>query len=184
MELKVGVILFRGRASDAVAYLSEDSYKGLTVYNDDSKEYIENALNIREYFRIQLGLPEEMTAAQKKQIDNKIKAEFGSGSNTHAGIDIANEWLKADTAVEDDHKYLVLLTDGKTYIWNDENHEPTTIYAQWYRSNSFAIQNNGVPALNQIVGYNKYDYPVDVLDKDGKSNIFVFKPDKTDPVTN
>jgi Mg-chelatase subunit ChlD len=152
--LKVGVIRFRGRAHDAIKYLSDNAYSGLTVYNDASKTYIEQALNMSE---------------------DDIKAAFGSGSNTHGGIDIANEWLKADTEVDDDHKYLVLLTDGKTYIWNDDNHEPTTIYAQWYRSNSYTMQNSGKPALNQVIGYNKYDYPVDVLDPTGKSNIFVFR---------
>ena len=152
--LKVGVIRFRGRAHDAIKYLSDNAYSGLTVYSDASKTYIDRALNMSE---------------------DDIKAAFGSGSNTHGGIDIANEWLKADKEVDDDHKYLVLLTDGKTYIWNNENHEPTTIYAQWYRSNSYAMQNNGKPALNQVIGYNKYDYPVDVLDPTGKSNVFVFR---------
>ena len=152
--LKVGVIRFRGRAHDAIKFLSDNAYSGLTVYSDASKTYIEQALNMDE---------------------DDIKAAFGSGSNTHGGIDIANEWLKADKEVDDDHKYLVLLTDGKTYIWNNENHEPTTIYAQWYRSNSYAMQNSGKPALNQVIGYNKYDYPVDVLDPAGKSNVFVFR---------
>ncbi len=154
LDLKVGVVRFRGRAHDAIAYLSENTYTELVTYSDDTKTYIERALSMTE---------------------DEVKAAFGSGSNTHGGIDIANEWLKADEEVDDDHKYLVLLTDGKTYIWNDASHEPTTIYAQWYRSNSYAIQNSGKPALNQVVGYNKYDYPTDVLDYTGKSNIFVFR---------
>ena len=158
VELRIGIIRFRGRAHDAVDYLSGSSSSGLTLYSDDTKSYIEQALSMSEA---------------------DIKAAFGNGSNTHGGIDIANEWLKADNEVDDDHKYLVLLTDGKTYIWNDENHEPTTIYSQWFRSNSYAMQpagaNAGKPALNQSVGYNKYAYPVDVLDPTGNSNIFVYK---------
>ena len=157
IELKVGVIRFRGRAHDAVAYLSDNAYKELVLYDDESKSFIEGALN--------------MTEAD-------IKAAFGNGSNTHGGIDIANEWLKADEDVPDDHKYVVLLTDGKTYIWNNDDHEPTTIYAQWYRSNSWAMQNSGKPAVAQNFSYNKYAYSVDVLDPSGLSNIFVFKGDE------
>ena len=158
LKLKIGVIRFRGRAHDAIEYLSEGAYKELVEYSDDTKEYINHALS--------------MTEAE-------IKAAFGSGSNTHGGIDIANMWLEADTEVDDDHKYVVLATDGKTYIWNNDEHEPTTIYAQWYRWTSGqgpgVMQNGGVPALNQVMGYNKYDYALDVLDKSGKSNIFVFR---------
>ena len=92
IELKVGVIRFRGRAHDAVAYLSDNTYKELVLYDDESKSFIEGALN--------------MTEAD-------IKAAFGSGSNTHGGIDIANEWLKADEDVPDDHKYVVLLITSR-----------------------------------------------------------------------
>ncbi|MBR2739110.1 MAG: Cna B-type domain-containing protein [Oscillospiraceae bacterium] len=190
VTLKIGVIIFRGRAYDAVKYMSDGKYSELTVYNEDTEEYIKNAINFREYFRLQLGLPDfndsyvvedlQLTQTQidayNKSIDNAIKADFGSGSNTHGGIDIADEWLDADTELDNSQKYMVLMTDGKTYIWNDENNEPTTMYAQWYRSNKYNMQNNGKPTINQLIGYDKYDYPVDVLDPTGKSNIFVFKP--------
>lgn len=158
LKLNVGVIRFRGRAHDAIDYLSDGQYTELVEYSDASKPYIEGALTMSE---------------------EDIKAAFGSGSNTHGGIDIANEWLEGDTELDDSHKYLVLLTDGKTYIWNNDEHEPTTIYSQWYRSNKYAMQNGGKPALNQVTGYNKYDYSVDVLDPSGKSNIYVFG--KKDP---
>ncbi|MBQ9037493.1 MAG: Cna B-type domain-containing protein [Erysipelotrichaceae bacterium] len=153
LKLKVGVIRFRGSAHDAIDYLSEGTYKELVEYNEDTKDYINKALNMSE---------------------SDIKAAFGNGSSTHAGIDIADEWLAADEELADDHKYLVLLTDGKTYIWNNEKNEPTTIYTQYFSTNKYAIQNDGKPALNQSVGYNKTVYQVDVLDPKGFSNVFGF----------
>ena len=78
----------------------------------------------------------------------------GSGSNLHSGLMMAEELLSADTAVEDTNKYVIMLTDGKSYIWNNEAGEPLTYYAQWYRKQT--IQAGGMPVLNQIAGsYNK-----------------------------
>ncbi|MBQ1505441.1 MAG: Cna B-type domain-containing protein [Erysipelotrichales bacterium] len=156
VELKVGVVRFRGRAHDAINYLSDGAYSGLTVYSDETKSYIENALNMSE---------------------DDIKAAFGNGSNTHGGMDIADEWLAADTEVEDDHKYVVLLTDGKTYIWNNEANEPTCMYMQQYNNGGagrWTIVGGGVPQFGQSISTYKSSYPVDVLDLSGKSNIFWF----------
>ena len=156
LELKVGVIRFRGRAHDAIAYLSDNAYEKLVVYGDDTKDYINQALNMPEA---------------------DIKKAFGNGSNAHGGIDIADEWLAADTAVDNDHKYVVFLTDGKTYIWNNEANEPTCIYLQQYNngtSGRWTIQGGGVPQFGQSISTYKDSYPVDVLDPSGKSNIFWF----------
>lgn len=156
VELKVGVIRFRGCAHDAVAFKSENEYSGLTVYDKASSKYIIDAL--------------EMT-------EQEIKDNFGSGSNAHGGIDIADEWLTDDTDVVDSNKYVVFLTDGKTYIWNNKDNEPTYIYLQQYGQTGatrWAIQNEGKPVVNQSASVYKHTYPVDVLDFSGKSNIFWF----------
>lgn len=158
VRLKIGVIRFRGSAHDALAYLSEGAYSGLVVYNDDTKELIQNALTMSK---------------------EAVEEAFGHGSSTHAGMDIADEWLAADTEVPNDHKYVVLLTDGKTYIWNNENNEPTTIYSQYYAAQKgnpdrWVMQNAGVPDLNQSACQYNNSYPIDVSDMSGKSNIFWF----------
>ena len=85
VRLKIGVIRFRGAAHDALAYLSEGAYSGLVVYNDDTKELIQNALTMSK---------------------EAVEEAFGHGSSTHAGMDIADEWLTADTEVPNDHKYV------------------------------------------------------------------------------
>ena len=174
IKIKVGVVVFCGRGNDGLDYFSNGAYKKLAVYSDDIKEYIENALNVKGYFMDQLGYTAPLSSAQSTAVKNKIKDAFGSGSNTHGGIDIANEWLKEDDTIDDDHKYLVLLTDGKTYIWNDADHQPTTIHAQYYTGNSYKLEGSGLPQVGQKIPYNKYAYPIDVKDPSGRSNIFVF----------
>ncbi|MCR4722991.1 MAG: Cna B-type domain-containing protein [Eubacteriales bacterium] len=174
--LKVGVILFRGDAHDAIDYFS-DTYSGLTEYNENTKDCIETAVNFRQYFADQLGV-----SITDKKVDNAIKAEFGNGSGAHCGLDIADEWLADDGDVPDSNKYVVFLTDGKTYIWHNEDNKPTCIYTQYYNnvatsqggSGRWTIIGEGVPQLNQSACAYKDSYPVDVLDPTGKSNIFWF----------
>lgn len=74
----------------------------------------------------------------------------GSGSNGHSGLVMAEQMLSADKEVDNDHKYVVFLTDGKNYIWNNAANEPVTIYQQWLKSAT--AQKNGKPVLNQYGG--------------------------------
>ncbi|MBQ9815665.1 MAG: Cna B-type domain-containing protein [Lachnospiraceae bacterium] len=157
VTLKIGVVLFTGSANDAIAYVSDGDYKELTVYNEDTKDLFNEAFTISE------------TLTKKE-----FRDAFGRGSGPHSGLDMANMWLEADKDVDNDHKYVVLFTDGKGYIWADANHKATTIYAQYYTSNKYTLASSGKPALSQVMGYNKMSYSVDVLDKNGKSNIYWF----------
>ena len=117
VELKVGVVKFRGYATDMLE-------TGLTLYDDSSSETIMNAIS-----------------------NNTVP---GSGSNGHSGLVMAEELLSADTDVSDDHKYVVFLTDGKNYIWNNADNEPVTIYRQAAKNGT--IQAGGKPRLNQYDG--------------------------------
>ncbi len=161
VDLKVGIILFTGSANDAVKYLSDGTYSKLTTYNDDTKSLFEQSFHISETLT-----------------KDEFRDAFGRGSGPHSGLDLANMWLEEDEEVEDDHKYVIFFTDGKGYIWADEEHKPTTIYSQWYQWTRGvglgAIQAGGKADLNQVTGYNKDSYAVDVLDPSGKSNIYTF----------
>ena len=42
------------------------------------------------------------------------------GSNMHAGLTAAQKMLEADTAVADNRKYVILVSDGITNIWDEE----------------------------------------------------------------
>ncbi|MBQ6474850.1 MAG: VWA domain-containing protein [Clostridia bacterium] len=157
VDLKVGIVLFTGSANDAVKYVSNGSYSELTEYNDDTKSLFEQSFHISETLT-----------------KNEFRNTFGRGSAPHCGLDLANVWLENDSEVEDSNKYVVLFTDGKGYIWANEAHEPTTIYSQYYTNNKYALASGGLPVLNQVMGYNKGAYSVDVLDPSGKSNIYTF----------
>lgn len=109
IKLNVGVIKVRGLVFDTVSLVSDEVMSGMIEYSDDTKETIKNAINYTEA---------------------NLKA-LSSGTNIHGGLVTADKWLTEDTEVPDDHKYVFLLTDGKTYIWNDENDVPTTIYGQY-----------------------------------------------------
>lgn len=62
-----------------------------------------------------------------EQIEKAIKEEIKSGTNTHAGLLAGKALLDNDTDVPDDHKYLIFVSDGITYMYNAE---PTAIALQ------------------------------------------------------
>ena len=161
IELKVGVVLYTGRGNDAIKYVSDGAYEGLTPYNDDTKDFFKKSFEIRD------------TMAKAT-----FQSTFGRGSGPHSGLDMADEWLTADTEVDDDHKYVVLYTDGKGYIWNDDNNVPTTIYSQYYQwargVGAHNVAYGGIVSVNQAVGYNKKAYSLDVLDPVNKSNVVFY----------
>lgn len=57
----------------------------------------------------------------------------GSGTNMHAGLVSAYNMLTADTAVPDQNKFVILISDGVTYLWNhDVENVPTTHGINYY----------------------------------------------------
>ncbi len=53
-----------------------------------------------------------------KQIEEAIREEIKSGTNTHAGLLAGKALLDNDTDVAADHKYLIFVSDGITYTYN------------------------------------------------------------------
>lgn len=58
------------------------------------------------------------------QIEKAIQEEIESGTNTHAGLLAGKELLDNDKNVTADHKYLIFVSDGITYMYNKK---PTAI---------------------------------------------------------
>lgn len=61
------------------------------------------------------------------ELENAIQQTTSSGTNTHAGLLAGKTLLDNDTDVAADHKYLIFVSDGITYMYNVE---PTAIALQ------------------------------------------------------
>lgn len=73
----------------------------------------------------------------KAHTEDEVLAYFGlndsnfiyKGSNLHAGLRAAQKLLDSDTTVKNGRKYLVSITDGMTYYWNDEQDNVYGVYS-------------------------------------------------------
>lgn len=73
-------------------------------------------------------------------IEAAIGEEVSSGTNTHAGLIAGKAMLDNDTAVDNSRKYMIFVSDGITYMYNEE---PTAIGQQNAdRTNIFAGPDN------------------------------------------
>lgn len=140
LAINIGITKFRGQAEDAIAKVTDGKQSGLIRYSEAVKDIIESALKV---------------------------TPDGNGSNIHSGLRMADKWL-SDSSVDNNNKYVVMLTDGKSYIWNDEKDNPTSFYTQGYKHYAIATT-NGIPQVGQVTGaQDKAAYPFD------KSSVFWF----------
>ena len=141
--VKVGVVKCRGLAYDTTDLASGGAHKGLVEYSDSTKADILAGVNYPE-------------ASLKR---------LSSGTNMHGGLVMAQKLLSADASVPDDNKYVIMLTDGKSYIWNDDHDVPTSIYAQyytWQRGKGIinTSSGSGKPYIGQNMAYIIGGYPI------------------------
>ncbi len=71
----------------------------------------------------------ELTSDSYATIEAAIDTEMSSGTNLEAGLLAAQDMLESDTTVADSAKYVVLVTDGVSYIY-DNNGTPNTIFTE------------------------------------------------------
>ncbi len=69
-------------------------------------------------------------ATEYDAIETAIKQEISSGTNTHAGLLAGKALLDGDAAVDASRKYLIFVSDGITYMYNEE----ATVTAWTFRS--------------------------------------------------
>lgn len=134
-------------------------------------------------------------ATEYDKIETAIKTDISSGTNTHAGLLAGIDMLESHTSVSDDRKYLIFVSDGITYMYNEkptaiglENADKTNIFAgpdNWatkYGSNaapgSWEAYLGKVQALIARDG-EWFDYPYGTaFSKDGE-NHYVAYDDRT-----
>ncbi len=75
-----------------------------------------------EWFDVQTQYDEIVTALQVK---------YSGGSNIHAGLLAAQELLESDTEITNDNKFVVLISDGSTYLYCKDG-DYTTPYTRTY----------------------------------------------------
>ena len=75
----------------------------------------------------------ELNGTTMDAIVEAIQTEISSGTNTHAGLLAGEAMLDADTSVDANRKYLIFVSDGITYMYNEE---PTATAWSFNRPNA------------------------------------------------
>ena len=74
-----------------------------------------------------------LTDENMDKITNAIRTEIKSGTNTHAGLLAGKAMLDEDSDVAANRKYLIFVSDGITYAYNEA---PTILKCYWLNDNS------------------------------------------------
>lgn len=167
-ELQEGAIRMLNELQKQVEETGAKVKVGVVIFNKQANEAF--ALN-------------ELNAETLPQIEEAIRKEISSGTNTHAGLLAGKAMLDADETVAANRKYLVFVSDGITYMYGEE----PTITSEGYWENdgspyysvdpyswSFKYGTNNPPAdwnawIQQVGELIKndtgeFDYPYDQKD--------------------
>ena len=124
-ELEKQAIAMLGVLNDQIKETGAKVKVGVVVFN--KKAHSELALT-------------ELNDANMEAIKKAIAFEISSGTNSHAGLIAGKAMLDADTSVDANRKYMVFVSDGITYMYNEE---PTAINLQnGDKTNIFAGPDN------------------------------------------
>ena len=161
-NVKVGIVMFKGNAvafqefedNDAAANLKtnqelQKTLQGLIAADDPDGSKTKAA--VRAY-------------VVSHFTEEKIGYSFmNSGTNLPAGLQLAKEMLAGDTKVDDSRKYVVLVSDGSTYLYMHDNNykeaysrtvEPGSYKGGIYETETVERNSPATPPGNYT---NKYD---------------------------
>ena len=136
LNMNIGIIKFKGKAIDMIDYRSNQEYSKLTPLTAATKEIMQDAIDY------DLDTEDPHSPA-------------GNGTNTHSPLLMATDWLN-ESSTPADHKYVIFMTDGRAYMWDDGsgNYTPNCIYAHYTRSGK--IQHSNKPGVNVKSESDKY----------------------------
>lgn len=124
-DLKDEAIKMLAKLNDQIKDSGAKVKVGVVIFNKEAK--------------VQLSLT-ELTDDGLSKIEDTIKTQISSGTNTHAGLLAGVKMLEDDTSVADVRKYLIFVSDGITYMYNES---PTAIGLQNAdKTNVFASPDN------------------------------------------
>lgn len=133
-EVETQVLNMLGDLNDQIKATSAKVNVGVVIFNKQAN--------------VQLGLT-PLNDTNLPTIEDAIKEEISSGTNTHAGLLAAQEMLDNDTDVAANRKYMIFVSDGITYMFD----EPAqAINSQQSTNGEYAIM-----AGNDCWGIRHYD---------------------------
>ncbi|MGI6721646.1 MAG: vWA domain-containing protein [Anaerovoracaceae bacterium] len=113
-QIKLGVVFFKGNAT-AVQELGSVDSKTTKAFKSKLDEW--SGLSKSAY-----------EAAVKSYLKDLDKNLITSGSNLDSGLDKAAAMLDADTSVANERKYMISISDGITYMFDNASGNVATIY--------------------------------------------------------
>lgn len=167
LNVNIGVIKFKGKPQDTINTVSNKLYSGLTPLSDETRSFIQEAIDFDP--------------------DTDARSTTGHGTNIHSALLVAQKWLD-ESSTPDEQKYVLLFTDGRAYIYDDGEGNPTCIYTQYHRAGvtSNRIMYDGEPTISSNAEGDKYHsdftgvkYIIkdDALDQEFRSRLVKFFPD-------
>ena len=115
VNIKVGVVAFKGSA----AAMFDGELVSVDKAVEDLNKMIADVAAV--------NTKDEKEAAVVKYL-NDNEDFIKKGSNLHSGLLAAQKLLDGDKEVDNDRKYLITVTDGLTYYWNDDQGNVYGIY--------------------------------------------------------
>lgn len=113
-EIKAMLQKLKVQASDTGATVNV----GVVIFNKEANRVLELTA---------------LTDGNMSKITAAIETEIKSGTNLHAGLMAGKSMLDEDTKTADSRKYLVVLSDGITYMYNEN---PTITACYWLNDGS------------------------------------------------